>query len=700
MTCITSHVDDVWTFHVIELLVNARGCVDPIIKVVTCHDVHDDHSSGSSSASNTTTTTTTTSSTRIVSGSPLCEAVRQERFDIVEMLVDSYSANVNENVYGGVTPLMTAAAIGDCRIVKFLLDCGAKMTIDRFGDTAWHVAARHNKANVIEVLIQSKALLNSQAANNSGYTPLHVAVITDSSKVVRVLVDKIQADIWPMGDDTENPLFSAIKHRCSAETIATVLTCKSIGTYLNKPVKGSTPLDIAIRQNFSEGVKLLLKAGVEVNNQANSSNKMPPILEAAMRHNFAIIVVLVLRTEVDALVSGPKSGNGILHFMVHNPSLDCRNTVNILFEKFGSRIIDHVDVKGQTPLFVAASSGCNEMVDLLLTLKANCNHLSKENMTPLHLAACSDSILSVNVAKRLIDANANIEGFCGTNICGGCNESHVSAKHTAVDTSEKMMVDTESRMVVMDEDEDTSTTFINKHTTSNWELKQTPLHLAVSKSRRIPGNRYMVELLLDRKASIHLMDTNGNAALHLAVQHNFIDAINQLASHGADINLQRPVDGATAMHLAVERKGNENIMRTLIRLKADLSIKDNLGQTVLHWAMKNEPTIEKMRLLLVDNKVPNVVDKQGKTALDLAEIAFKEMEEGGSTVDKQMLVSIKSMAVHMLHVMDKQASDPSFIFTPSTDVCCGGCGASVSLDATEEDSISHHNKRAKTSADV
>ena len=63
-------------------------------------------------------------------------AIEGEHFAVVQMLVDKYAQNVNEETYEGVTPLMVAAIHGNLEIIRFLLSKGANKNVVT-SDSSW-----------------------------------------------------------------------------------------------------------------------------------------------------------------------------------------------------------------------------------------------------------------------------------------------------------------------------------------------------------------------------------------------------------------------------------------------------------------------------------------------------------------------------------------------------------------------------------
>ena len=658
IACISSHANENWTYHTIELLVAANACVDPFKKT-------------SISPDDPTTTVI------VATGSPLIKAVNQKNFNIVKLLLGTYDVDVNEAIRGGHTPLMAAAAGGDCEIVQLLLENRATSGHDNFGNTAWHVAARNDKWRVIETLIKFSHgnLHNSQAANKMGQTPLHVAVIADSNMAANTLVTDAKACLWLI-PGKPSPLHCAMENECSQLTLNALFKCEGgVAAHLNLSVQGLTPLFIAIRKNFGRGIAMLVRAGVDVNRAPltaadDNSLMLPPLLEAARLHRCNIVKQL-LDAGADTSVSCKRSGDGILHFLVDTYESSCVDTTAMICKKYGPDVINHMNAKGDTPLFEATHHGCAESTEVLLLAGALVNHRNKDCMTALHAAVCSEGVFASNVVKLMLENGADIEGRCGFVPPASSVVSLAVALAAANATVTVALANAPATTAAAA----AARNAYDPCCTNNTDLQRTPLHFAVSYSNG-KGRKWTVDLLISRKASVHITDAQGSTALHLAAMHGFSDVLSMLVVNGADANNRRLLDGATPLHLgAAVKKEGDDVIRTLIRLNADVTAQDNNGRTPLHYAVVEDPKAYHIELLLENKACVSVKDNQGLTALDLAELAL----EREHTNDVHMRARMTRAVAQLRQVEVLMAAAP-----PGAFKCgCGqpGCVAAVAAAA-------------------
>ena len=162
--------------------------------------------------------------------------------------------------------------------------------------------------------------------------------------------------------------------------------------------------------------------------------------------------------------------------------------------------INFQDENGETPLMHAVKNGKKEVVNILISLKADVNILDNQGYTALTntLAYNEDLDIGNSLIAHGADVNIVKEGFPST-------------------------------LIVVADSED---------------------------------NLYnQVEFLLNNRANIDFQDADGNTALIYAVQQNLEDIVQILVAYNANINLTN-VEGLSAIDFALENQ-NENIIRII-----------------------------------------------------------------------------------------------------------------------------------------
>ncbi|ACP21050.1 hypothetical protein Aasi_1784 [Candidatus Amoebophilus asiaticus 5a2] len=165
--------------------------------------------------------------------------------------------------------------------------------------------------------------------------------------------------------------------------------------------------------------------------------------------------------------------------------------------------------------------------------------------------------------------------------------------------------------------------------------KETALHQAVKL-----GDEYIVELLLEKGASINIQNIEGETVLHLATNSNNTDLAKKIIGKGAKLEVQNK-RGYTPLHLAAEQ-GYIDVAKELIpHLNSEqLNLANIEGQTPLHLAASwGHSKVVSLLIPYLDTWELNQKDLQGNSALYKASQyghieTVKRLLDAGAKIDE------------------------------------------------------------------
>ena len=195
-------------------------------------------------------------------------------------------------------------------------------------------------------------------------------------------------------------------------------------------------------------------------------------------------------------------------------------------------IVHQLTSRGLTDLGKAASKGYDEMVELLLSFKADIEAKTKMGNTPLMLAVYNNH---VSTCRILLQRGANSNTVSND----GWTPLLLASERGYYEICELLICHKAD---------------VNKvHT----ETGHTPLSLA-----SLRGHSKIVTLLLQHGANVHSRDKQQFTPLILASQEGHLDIVKTLIQHGAKWN-DRQITGAAAIHMAAQNNRHE-VVRYLV----------------------------------------------------------------------------------------------------------------------------------------
>ncbi|MDX5495776.1 MAG: ankyrin repeat domain-containing protein [Wolbachia endosymbiont of Nomada marshamella] len=206
-----------------------------------------------------------------------------------------------------------------------------------------------------------------------------LAAITGHVKIVEALIER-GIDINTVDKDGLTPLHEAAGSG-HVEVVNALIkkgaNVKAVDKY------GNTPLHLAASHYSDEGiVKALIENGADVN--AKNQDRCTPLHYAALSSNNKEIVEILVKEGADVNASLDESMITPLHMAARGHNAN-QEVVQALIEKGAN--VKAVSKDGLTPLHIAASCGLSgEIVKTLIKGKANIDAVDKCGRTPLHFA--------------------------------------------------------------------------------------------------------------------------------------------------------------------------------------------------------------------------------------------------------------------------------------------------------------------------
>jgi cytohesin len=308
--------------------------------------------------------------------SDILTATSLGRADVVSELLKAESDRANALNRYECTPLHLAAREGYPAVGEALLRVKSQVDrADAYGYTALHYASAGGHAAFIRVLLKHKA--NVSAKQGRDYEqPIHFAAASGSRESVQLLLD---AGADAKAEDVGSwftPLHIAAA-KGDAAVIELLVARKADVKAMD--TEGRTPLHLAAERGQRAGVEALLRAKVPPDLRQKRTNRTAVHLAATKDHADVLKTLLTHGAAVDAIDS---EGQSALHLAASQQNIKAANELIAANANVNLATPSSKD----TPLHYAAAAGDVEMVQLLLSHKADPNAKNKAGSTPYDLA--------------------------------------------------------------------------------------------------------------------------------------------------------------------------------------------------------------------------------------------------------------------------------------------------------------------------
>jgi len=251
----------------------------------------------------------------------LMQACEFGHLDIVKVLLDHDSCDVNHRNSNGYVPIIIAGRNGQTAIVQYLLTKGADINRENInGDTALTWASNNQHPETVALLLSQGGEVNH--CTKSGATALTLAGAGRSSEVTRLLLAQganinhqnnngesalILAAAW---GKTENARLLLANSECnttlkdregeSAESEARRKGFNDISYLIQARDYGWNPLTWIANKGATESTRMLLQQGEDINRQDKYG--WTPLIRAARFGHKEVVEILLLHPKLDVNV--------------------------------------------------------------------------------------------------------------------------------------------------------------------------------------------------------------------------------------------------------------------------------------------------------------------------------------------------------------------------------------------------------------
>ncbi|MBQ0052425.1 MAG: ankyrin repeat domain-containing protein [Treponema sp.] len=498
---------------------------------------------------------------------------------------------------------------------------------DQDGNTALHLAAKVNEADLVSFLIIKGA--DTEIRNNNDDTALHLAIkndCIDASKVLAIVHGDIFAkdgngnmalelalakgDQWydamitqQTGEVRDVDGQSIVHYFVKTRDEKAIKRCIQIGVPLSiKDNKGKTPLSLAFESaDNSTSIRIaaqlilgnaqLVRGDFAYFEDAVKTHNMilrfhdgqtPLHLATIMGHTGIVDYILNQKTSLrlsDILAAQDISGATPLHEAVRYGKVDIAR----LLLAAGAQV-DALDSIGKTPIMLIMPVEAQyTLYATLLQYKANVNQKDMYGDTILHVATMSGS--PVNALQLLVNSGAAVNER---------NKQGVTPIEIAIEhqLKEQVAFYAANGADIYAEDMDGNSPLSKaldcptpemlemlvseKNITSKDSSGNTALHIAIKRDAPIEYIKYLIEA----KADVNARNKNGDSVLFITVQKNRRDVGDLLLDNGADI-FATNTQNNSPLRVALTKGGD--LQDWLITSKT-LNTTDGSGNTPLHYA--------------------------------------------------------------------------------------------------------------------
>lgn len=277
--------------------------------------------------------------------------------------------DMDEAVVSGKTPANLIASQQEERDGSYgpyfeeaakLLSKESMEQLDKYGEAAVHLAARHGHTGMLKIMIEKGVDVNlaEDAPAPAGTTPLHEACMHGQAEAVKLLI-AAGADDTIKNMDGETPAHAALMKGRRGRELDNEQKARVLRELVHLDIPrndGQTPL-LMLRPDTSELLPIFLERGVDLNHTDHSG------MTAMMRNTDKDMIKELIRAGADIHLAD-NEGNTALHHALDNYSQD---SARFLIKKGADYNCPNND--GVTPVQMAIEKDFEMVLELMTDIR-------------------------------------------------------------------------------------------------------------------------------------------------------------------------------------------------------------------------------------------------------------------------------------------------------------------------------------------
>ena len=533
-----------------------------------------------------------------------------------------------------------------------------------------HCACYYGHVYVAKYLVNTLLCDPNTKILDSGLTPLHLACMAacsmeNSLKIVRFLTTEVAGNCNSKAVSGDTPLMALLSTHSSWNELVQYLVNDCLCDLGIRNNHGATALHIACAKSSTEAVRIIIKAGanLDIRDKAGST----PLHIACKENNEDLVKVILsqLQSRVDVVLdilqcfhdrqpviaSVTKimhahkdiNGNTPLHIICIKDDINLARTVANTICAPNVQNIEY-----DTPLHIVCRNSCSTMAEIILSIR-NCDVNIKNNNgdTPLHLACRNGDMQIIDMLlEKLPDILLkNASGHTPINevLHPHCSNIeivwHILRQNHKLNDSKICDISMLKYLVVKEIID------VAEFLKPDIAHEKNILHVLCGQAGDIHALRFFVQMQVNSSFMI-MQDKRGWTPLHYACYYGRQNIVAYLIKEHNCNSLSQTIEGETSLHLAcIAACSEENALQVVkfltLKCEHDVNMRYEDGTTLLMYLLHHRPAAVDIAYHLIEEcqcDLSLTKNSTGDTALHIAciicnrEVSRLIIQAGGSYV--------------------------------------------------------------------